>query len=115
MTTLALALLVAGLGALAGYLIGRTVAAVIADKFDRRRRMKQKYWKAHQLVLCRSDQGDGGWSLHAPWATDQQIADGDAPYLASGEAEFDGADWSRPNETDYQQALNVLSARDKCQ
>jgi hypothetical protein len=40
--------------------------------------------EADDLVLCESDTGDGGWSLHAPGSTDEQIASGDAPYLASG-------------------------------
>ncbi len=56
-----------------------------------------------KLVLCRSDQGDGGWSLHPPGSTDEAIAMGEAPVLASGPAEWDGAsdDWDRPNEADY--------------
>jgi hypothetical protein len=41
---------------------------------------------ADELVLCRSDNGDGGWSLHAPGSTDQEIADGTSLCLASGEA-----------------------------
>lgn len=32
-------------------------------------------WK---FVLCRSDDGHGGWSLHAPGSTNEQIASGDA-------------------------------------
>jgi len=39
------------------------------------------------LILCRSDAGDGGWSLHPPGTTDEAIASGDAHILASGEAE----------------------------
>lgn len=70
-------------------------------------------WTLKDLVLCRSDCGDGGWSLHAPWATDDQIACGDEPPLADGPAEWHG-EWSRPNRLDYQQAFNALSARDKC-
>ncbi len=49
------------------------------------------------LVLCESADG---WSLHAPGSTDEQIADGDAPYLVSGEG--------RPSELDYAEALRVL-------
>lgn len=40
------------------------------------------------LILCRSDAGDGGWSLHPPGTTDEAIANGDARILASGEAEM---------------------------
>jgi hypothetical protein len=54
------------------------------------------------FVLCRSDAGDGGWSLHAPGSTAEQIADGTARYLTSGPAEdCRGGEWSRPNEADY--------------
>lgn len=64
------------------------------------------------LVLCRSDTGDGGWSLHAPGSTDEQIASGDEPYLASGSAEWGERDgWSRPNYDDYQAAIKELIAR----
>lgn len=61
------------------------------------------------LVLVRSDTGDGGWSLHAPGSTDDDIASGDAPYLLSGNAKMINGVWSRPNEQDYEQALAVLS------
>jgi hypothetical protein len=63
---------------------------------------------ADDLVLCRSDTGDGGWSLHAPGSTDEQIASGDAPYLVSGEAEQVDGEWSRPDAQDYRQALTTL-------
>jgi hypothetical protein len=76
--------------------------------------MKRKYWTADQLILCRSDTGDGGWSLHAPWATDEQIATGEELYLTNGPAERtpDG-DWDRPNQADRRAAMNILSMRDK--
>lgn len=54
-----------------------------------------------KLVLCRSDAGDGGWSLHPPGTTDEAIASGDARILASGEAERVGDGWNRPNAADY--------------
>jgi hypothetical protein len=59
-------------------------------------------WARANLVLARSDAGDGGWSLHAPGSTDRQIAEGEARVLASGEAEM-GADgeWSAPTDADY--------------
>ena len=37
-----------------------------------------------EFVRCDSDLGDGGWSLHAPGATDEEIAEGTAPALVSG-------------------------------
>jgi hypothetical protein len=70
-------------------------------------------YTAEDLVLCRSDTGDGGWSLHAPGSTDEQIASGDAPYLVSGPAEMDDetGEWSRPDLADYRAALTELSGR----
>lgn len=60
------------------------------------------------LILCRSDAGDGGWSLHPPGTTDEAIANGDARILASGEAERDGDGWDRPNAADYRDAWVML-------
>lgn len=37
-----------------------------------------------EFVPCYSDAGDGGWSLHAPESTDDEIADGTAVALVSG-------------------------------
>jgi hypothetical protein len=72
----------------------------------------KKYWTSDKLILVRSDQGDGGWSLHAPWATADQIASGDGPPLQIGSADYtsDG-EWARPDRFDYARAMNVLSAR----
>jgi hypothetical protein len=56
------------------------------------------------LVLCRSDCGDGGWSLHPAGSTDEQIASGDAPVLVSGTAQWADGDWDRPNAQDYASA-----------
>lgn len=66
----------------------------------------------NDLVLCRSDMGDGGWSLHAPGATDEQIAEGEALPLLDGPAEWDDAvgDWDRPNDADYAAAIKRLAA-----
>lgn len=60
------------------------------------------------FVLCRSDNGDGGWSLHAPGTTDDDVREGRG-LLVSGPAEWDGetGTWSRPNERDYQIAEEV--------
>lgn len=52
------------------------------------------------LVICTSP---SGWSLHAPGSTDREIAEGDAPYLVTGEGE--------PTDADYQRALDVLASR----
>jgi hypothetical protein len=53
------------------------------------------------LVLCQSDAGDGGWSLHAPGSTDEAIAEGIALALASGTGE--------PTRADYAAALQALA------
>jgi hypothetical protein len=65
----------------------------------------------NDLVLCRSNTGDGGWSLHAPGSTDEEIACGEAPYLACGPGEMEDGQWSRPNPLDYGRALRVLADR----
>lgn len=60
------------------------------------------------LVLCRSDLGDGGWSLHAPGSTDQDIASGDAYPIATGTSRRNRAgNWTRPNARDYSRALDA--------
>ncbi len=59
----------------------------------------------NDLVLVRSDLGDGGWSLHRPGATDEDIAIGESPPLLSGTAVRVGDGWSRPDSTDYGVAL----------
>ena len=55
------------------------------------------------LEMIRSDTGDGGWSLHAPWA---EGPDGLAPILLSGPAEWDeeAGEWNRPTQADYDAA-----------
>ena len=60
---------------------------------------KQADKLAHNLVLVRSDAGDGGWSLHAPGSTDDEIAQGDAPALLIGEAEMIDGQWNAPTKT----------------
>jgi len=67
-----------------------------------------------KFVLCRSDAGDGGWSLHAPGSTDEDIATGEAPPLVTGGAAWLDDRWSRPSAADYAVALSVyewLAAR----
>ena len=62
------------------------------------------------FVLCRSDTGDGGWSLHAPGSTDEQIAEGDAPPFVSGPSDWQAEDgWTRPNADDYCQAIQAYN------
>jgi hypothetical protein len=75
--------------------------------------MRRRYWKPEQLILVGSDQGDAAWSLHAPWATADQIAGGDDPPLQSGTTDFtwDGK-WAGPDRFDYARAMDVLSAAD---
>jgi hypothetical protein len=57
------------------------------------------------LILVRADDGHGGWSLHHPDSTDEDIADGSSPALASGPAQWtEVGDWDRPNADDYRRA-----------
>lgn len=62
------------------------------------------------LVLVRSDTGDGGWSLHPPGSTDEQIADGSAPALLTGKAECDPdlGRWTGPTVSEYAEAMQLL-------
>lgn len=62
---------------------------------------------AVDLILCRSDFGDGGWSLHAPGVDEAAIADGTAPPLLTGPADWDATErvWDRPSPADYALAL----------
>lgn len=53
-------------------------------------------YTVNDLVLCESPDG---WSLHAPNSAEEEIACGDAPYLACGEGS--------PTETDYEAAFAV--------
>lgn len=62
------------------------------------------------LILCRSDTGDGGWSLHAPGSTDQDIATGEAPALTSGASGKNRhGQWLRPNRHDVAHAYIALA------
>lgn len=45
-------------------------------------------WGAGDLIECRSADG---WSLHAPWASDEKIANGDEPALTDGEGDITAA------------------------
>lgn len=60
-------------------------------------------------VICRSDQGDGGWSLHRPGATDDEIASGKAPALLSGTSRRWRGQWSRPNKMDIGMARKLYA------
>lgn len=59
--------------------------------------------KTYDLVLCLSDMGDGGWSLHAPSSTDEDIAAGIALPLLSGYGYP-----KCPSEKDYKTAKQKL-------
>jgi hypothetical protein len=63
------------------------------------------------FILTRSDQGDGGWSLHAPGSTDEDIATGEASALVTGVSRKRAGKWLRPNARDYADAAMVF-ARD---
>lgn len=91
--------------------LGRSVWLSASDGSEMEEEFSPEY-TAEDLVLCRSDQGDGGWSLHPPGTTDEQIASGDAPCLISGTAEKDEAgEWSGPDDQDYWIALRALANR----
>lgn len=45
------------------------------------------------FVVCASDLGDGGWSLHAPGSTDDDIAEGIALPLVTGTGPITAADF----------------------
>jgi len=60
------------------------------------------------LVLCRSDAGDGGWSLHAPESTDDEIAEGTTDVILAGDAkQNEDGSWSRPTRADRERALQI--------
>lgn len=93
--------------------LGRLVGVHARDRNGTGRRWYRATYSptsyAAPLVLCRSDHGDGGWSLHAPGSTDEDIASGDAPALLTGTARR-GADsaWSRPSVRDYAAAHRAM-------
>jgi hypothetical protein len=64
-----------------------------------------------ELVLCRSVRGE--WSLHAPDASDAAIANGHAPPLLSGPADWNEKTkvWSRPNKDDYDEGWRIHEKR----
>ena len=68
--------------------------------------------RSRALKLCRSDQGDGGWSLH-PLAS-KGNEDG-ADILAYGPATWDEAydDWDRPNAADFEKAYKAFERMEK--
>jgi|APGre2960657404_1045060.scaffolds.fasta_scaffold00356_7 hypothetical protein len=61
------------------------------------------------FILTRSDQGDGGWSLHAPGSTDEDIATGDASALVTGVSRKRAGEWLRPNARDYTDAARAYA------
>lgn len=66
--------------------------------------------RIRDLILIRSDAGDGGWSLHTPRQIAAAKAYGEPPeYLVTGPSEYDVARerWVRPNSVDYAEALKA--------
>jgi hypothetical protein len=61
------------------------------------------------FILTRSDQGDGGWSLHAPGSTDEDIATGEAAPLVTGVSRKRAGEWLRPNARDYADAARAYA------
>jgi hypothetical protein len=55
------------------------------------------------LEISRSDDGYGGWSLHPPDTTDDEIASGEVPPILSGPARYDPHvhKWDGPTQLDY--------------
>jgi len=69
---------------------------------------------ASDLILVRSDLGDGGWSLHMPGSSDEEIVEGDG-FLLSGTSEWDddSQSWGRPNVADYMKAELILEQKER--
>ena len=60
------------------------------------------------LYVLRSDQGDGGWSLHTPAQWHEARKNDDAPaVLLSGPATLKYDEWDRPNEDDLRKAVKI--------
>lgn len=62
-------------------------------------------------VICRSDMGDGGWSIHAPGSTDDDIREGLAYPLLTGTATMRSGQWSRPNAADVRRAARIFTTQ----
>jgi hypothetical protein len=69
--------------------------------------MSEREYTRADLVLLRSDTGDGGWSLHL---RDQEDEEGiPSEILLSGTADLGVGDvWTRPDDRDYNEALMKL-------
>jgi hypothetical protein len=58
---------------------------------------------AIELELCRSDTGDGGWSLH--------LTDDDSTLVLDGPSDADSdGEWLRPDPADYDDARRLAEA-----
>lgn len=64
---------------------------------------------AMRLVVCRSDHGDGGWSLHPPDGSERVLLDGTASPVDPVDHP-DGDQWDRPNDADRQLATAIHEA-----
>ena len=60
-----------------------------------------------ELYVVRSDEGDGGWSIHANGTEDE---DGLAPVITCGGADMIDGEWSRPTKADLADALARINA-----
>lgn len=97
----------------------RAIEAQRKREAEERAMKRAQIWRAYkgesspeELILCRSDRGDGWWSLYAPWATDAEIASGKERYLVAGPGEPDqNGKWTRPNRLDYERAIKTFSAQ----
>ena len=65
---------------------------------------RQQY-EMGELVLVRSDMGDGGWSLHTHADKDGSDA------LEYGPAEMVNGEWNRPNADDYREAMSSIGVK----
>ena len=68
------------------------------------------------LVLVRSDTGDGGWSLHTRAQIEEAERLDDVPEMIlsgpsawTSETEDARGHWSRPDNADYDEALSILN------
>jgi hypothetical protein len=71
---------------------------------------RQQY-EMGELVLVRSDTGDGGWSLHAHTPTpgsDIGVSGFDPNPILTGPAELVDDEWNKPNAEDYREAMRLI-------
>jgi hypothetical protein len=64
---------------------------------------------AADLILVRSDTGDGGWSLHTKEQIEMAEPDESPCSLISGPSPMYGGEWARPDARDYERALRIAN------